>query len=77
VPFLHLWKNDAGDSNARDGEIVADGEDKDVVMEHHHEHTGRKERGRSQNVQSLLVHCNILILITSIRPCGNYMYQPS
>jgi len=24
------------------------------------------ERGRSQNVQSLLVHCNILILITSL-----------
>jgi len=47
VLFLHLWKNDAGDSNARDGEIVADGEDKDVVMEHHHEHTGRKEGGRS------------------------------
>jgi hypothetical protein len=35
--FLQLWKNDAGDSNARDGEIVADGGNKDVVMEHHHE----------------------------------------
>jgi hypothetical protein len=75
VLFLYLWKNDAGDSNARDGEIVADGEDKDVVMEHHHEHTGRKERGGSQNVQSLLVQCYILILITILKPCSNYIYQ--